>query len=673
MSDLVTCPSCGNQNEAGAVECARCFKSIGQMESEPFELDQRADVEQDTLVYADDLAGILESLSGRVRGANGVLRGIDEARLVRVLERMRSVLGTDQFTLLRRFAEAQLDSMLDERQAGLRAAIIGALRWVEAGGTGESCIEPVKVSVELEPDAPQNLTDLKLIVTRATRRIQRASVSIDCDPEFADVIKVRPPPNPDQSLAVVRSRTFTFPVMLRGTGRALLPVTLHLTCNKGTGGGACSCCYQALIQWRIGADQRKKVVINKVEVMRPDTSIIRVNFDRDAVEDDVDEDDRDTLDGEVPVRGRGKGSSRTRFDLPLYLDVPALEGRIDALYGRVHDCKQGRSRVRASHFLVRSAAGEGEPEDAVRDARRVFFVLLDDDLHVGRSHDNHVVTRPGRLNADESHWEFVGRKHARLQWDADENAVRIRDGYLRTSGEKPAWRKSTNGTGVKRDRIDLPKLLGDAAWLEDWDQVRIPLEEGSVEFPYQLEFRRLCSGYTATGDPQTLGLVLEPAPHVHEALQAAPPYVYAWLPAPAHEALVGSGPGVSVRIPSLDRAHAFRILRDATGYLCVSPCTGVELRLDGTSRQRRYLRSKPLSPHVWYCLGDGDRLTCGGTTLEFHSHPATEAAPVPDLGGCYPSPDGRGPFKPPEDFRDLLLPLMVSAECRSVRRGSDPD
>ncbi len=673
MGYIVKCPNCDALNDVGVEECVGCHKPLRGVESVPFLLEECDGVRTRTIIYAGDLGEILGELIERLHGASAVLRGVDEARLARVLDRMRADLGPEQFALLRRYAEGVLEDRIDERQEGLRIAVTDMLHWVDGGGPGGRCVEPVKVSVEMEHDTPDNLTDLQVTVTRQRSSVRKARISIECDPLFRRVIQIGSPEKEEQALVAVRSRSFVFPVELHGRGRPRLPVKVHLSCERGRGRTPCSCCYKALIRWRIGADQRQEVTINKVEVLRPDSSLIRVDFDRDAFQAE-----RDTLDGETP---RKKTPERIRFDLPLYLDCPAVQERVGGGFGTEPDCRDGGAMVRGGHFLVqrtnRGEDGDGEPaggDAASRADRRVFFVLLDEKLRLGRSHQNHIVTRYGRLNADESHWGFVSKKHAQLEWDRKEDAVRLKDGREgRSETGEPVWKYSVNGTRPRREGVHLHKLGGsqdnvdlgeeDAILLDDEDQIRIPPRGGSVESPYELDFREFRSGRSGSGGRQhALAYVLAPSPYVHEALQPAPPYLYAWLPDERHEILVGSGPGVSVQIPSLDAVHAFRIHRDAAGYLYVSPCTGVEVKLRGRSRQRKHIRSRTLAPHVWACLGDYDELTCGTTKLTFRRHSATERTLVPDLGACYRSRRGPGPFQPPEDFRDLLLPLMVPAE-----------
>jgi len=619
--------------------------------------------DEDRLAYEDTLVELIGDLSARAPGANGVIRGVDEYRLVRVLETIRAELGREAFCQLREFLESWLESELDERQIGLRVAVLRVLEHVEAEETLGRCRRPVKVEMELDSIADGNLTTIRAYVTRTGAPIDEVSVSMDAPSRFKRVIQIEAPEEPAKPLLASRTRVFSFDVELHGKGAPVLGATVRLKCNRGARGPSCACCYRGAFRWTIRADDQAKPVIWNVEVLKNESSVVELNFPRDL---ELGASQAASAGGDAIALG--SQTSPGRFGLPLSLDIPAILDRASELFGKTRECQEGQTRVRGGHFRVGSDGASTDLGTGGSDSHRVLFVLFDHILHLGHSEKNHLVARPGALNEPKEHWRDVSRKHATLTWTPDNDAVRLSDGCAHRESGELQWRTSTNGTGLVREGTIHPKLGGgdrglspgeeESYRLEDGDRVVLPFETSDIPFPYKLDVAMYTLGYTRTGDAGKLAIVISPPDEIHQSIQPRSPYSYVWLPAATHEALVGAGPGVVVRIPSMRVDHAFRLLRDRDGHLFVCCCEGADVTLRGRSRRRRHFESVQLAPHRWYCLGDRDELRCGDAVLTFRRHAASDKARVPSLPGCYASRTEPGSFDT-KGFGPLLLPLMV--------------
>jgi hypothetical protein len=626
MSDKVKCSGCGFANDTDALRCGQCnvltIKDISN-----FSLTG-AEANDDTIAFFDHLNRMITGIVRKANATSWQVRGKDEARLARVLGRIQSELPADQFQLLIYGVEARLLNLKSSGRDVVRRVVRSVLAGVAGPAEAAPCATPLRVSVEVAANPVEPLVVLSLKAKRhRDARLSDVQVLAQVDEGLGEVIKVLPISKTEQSMEEVEERNFSYQVRLQGAGEAVVSVKVRLRCAGDTRDRTCACAYHSAFRWHVGVDGRNKTVVYQLQVIEPDTSIVRVAFGQG------DETERSTLDDE----GEEDGSiGRLRFDLPLFLDVDRIKSQANTLYGEAPGLVSvGDGRARAGHFLV--SAG---------DQRRVLFVLLDDTLSLGRSARNHIVTRVGRLNRDERHWEFVSSRHGRLRWMGPSEGAFLADGLEPGEG-------STNKTEIRRGGRRRFPLDGGSKHLETMDRIEVPRLAGNVEKPYALYFHdhRTWDSKQPTG--KTICLTLDPDPAMHEIIQPARPYLYAWLPEADHELLVGSTSNTAVELPGVGAEQAFRLLRDEAGHLYVSPCSGVEMVHERAGVVRT------LRAHAWYQLAGEDVLRCGEAELTYAIHQDMDE-PDPNLGLCYPG--DRGPFGPPEEFRDLLLPLMVPAE-----------
>lgn len=615
------CPACGHPNPAGGKQCHGCRQPLPITPLAGFTLTE-AGAKEATVAQFEHVGAMVREFAGRVRAPTDQLLGRDEARLHRVLSRLAAELGEKEFRLFTWSLGSRLGRLQSPGRDVVRRAVHSVVRAVATPRDSGCPGQPVFLQAEFEPNVRQNLALLTLIVERLPGApISRAEVEIQAPQGIERVIKVVPPEETSTSLVEVTKRRFPFQVELHGSGTARLPVRVRLSCREEGADRTCACCYRTQFLWQVGVDERHRTVVNKLQVIEPDTSIVRVDFGGAA-------DERTTLDEEDDDANQTL-SRQARFDLPLSLDVPALKRQSDELYGSSPAMvPTGDTRIRAAHFLVRAG-----------DRRRILFVLLDEALTLGRSQRNHVVTRYGGLG-DERHWSFVSRRQAELRWRGVAEGSMLTDGF---------GAPSTNPTRVRR-KNHKHDLQGKSMRVVHGDQFQIPPRGGDVQHPYLLDLRAAHTWDLRKRELRVLSQIIAPAAGVHRPLEHAQPFLYCWLPAADHEALVGFHPDLAARLPGPGPDQAFRLLRDERGHLFVSPCSGVSLTLTRGSLTRT------LQPHAWYYLADEDELRCGEATLTFNVHPHVGDDP-PDLGGCYLGE--RGPFDPPDDFRAMLLALMV--------------
>lgn len=622
ISEPMDCEVCGYFNPAGSRKCGGCRQPLPIGDLAGFSL-VGVGAKTGTVKAFERVGAMLRGFGNQLKAPTDQLPGREEARLHRVLSRLAAELEDREFRLLTWAIASRLQGLKSPGRDVIRRAVRSVVRDVSAPRPHNCPGQPVFVRAEFEPNVRQNLALLTLTVERRPgTSISSAEVEILANPAIERVIKVVPPADTRLSLVEVVRDSLTFQVELHGSGTASLPVRIRLSCTEESADCHCACCYRTEFRWQLGVDDRNRTVINKLQVIEPDTSLVRVDFggapeERTTLDDDDDDDASRTL------------SRQARFDLPLSLDLQALEEQSDELYGASPAMVPwGGAGIRACHFLVRAG-----------DRRRVLFVLLDDALTLGRSQNNHVVTRYGGLG-DEKEWGFVCRRHAGLSWHGDNEGTVLTDGFDGSS---------TNPTRVRRGRRTFDLFLQSMPVVHG-DRFHIPPKGGDVKHPYVLDLRAAHTWNPKKRQLRVLGQVLAPTSGMHRPLEHERPYLYCWLPSAGHEALVGFHPDLAAKLPGPGPDQVFRLLKDERGHLFVSPCSGISLTLTRGSLTRN------LVSHAWYYLADEDELRCGDTTLTFNVHPHVGDDP-PDLGGCYPGT--RGPFDPPDDFRAMLLTLMV--------------
>jgi len=631
-TDPMDCPVCAEHNVAGRTHCVACRQPLDLGDLTGFSL-LKAGGNAGTNKYLERVSGMVRDLGRTVRAPSEQVPGRDEARLHRVLSRLAAELDEGEFGLLLRGVASRLCVLPPGGRGVVSRAVQGVIRGVCGQVRGECSARPVRLHVEFEPGVGDVLSLLTLHVERPPEHpISMVDIEIPTSRKLARVIKVVPPEEGTSlSLAERLDASLDFQVELHASGEARMPVRVRLSCLEGDEDSHCTCGYQGTFLWKVGVDERNQTVVKQMQVIEPDTSIVKVYFG--------DDDERPTLDGDEDE----PPPSRVRFELPLSIDVPELVARSDAHYGSTPAlAPAGGTPIRAGHFLVR--AGQ---------RRRILFVLLDPVLTLGRSQTNHVVTRYGGLG-DEGDWVFVSRRHADLAWRGDAEGAVLTDGYND---------ESTNPTQVKRQHIEYDLRLQSMRVVHG-DELHIPPLGGDVKHPYVLELRtahrwapreekterRVERRAARKWDQRVIGHALAPAPDVHVPLGHERPFIYAWLPGPSHEALVGFHTDLGARLPGPGPDELFRLLRDDRGFLFVSPCSGVTLTLT------RGQITHTLRTHAHYYLANADVLRCGETSLTFKVHPHVGDEP-PDLGRRYKGK--RGPFDPPDDFRAMLLTLMV--------------
>ncbi|MDP7114723.1 MAG: hypothetical protein QGH45_22305 [Myxococcota bacterium] len=620
------CSGCGFMNDAEAQRCGQCNEPLPIGDLSNFSLTG-AEAADETIAFFDHVNLMITDIVRKANATNWQVRGKDEARLARVLGRIQSELPADQFQLLTYGVEARLLKLKSSGRDVVRRVVRSVLAGVAGPAEAAPCSTPLRVSVDVAANPSEELVVLTLKANRhPDARLSDVEVLAFAEEGVEDVIKIVPPQKTKMSMEEVEERNFSYQVALKGAGEAKVRVQVRLGCTGDTKDRICACAYHSEFRWHVGVDGRNKTVVYQLQVIEPNTSIVRVAFGKG------DEAERTTLDDE----GEGDGIGRQQFALPLFLDIDHFETQASALYdGAPGLVSPGDGRVRAGHFLVEAG-----------DQRRVLFVLLDDTLSLGRSDRNHIVTRVGRLNRDEKHWGFVSKRHGRLRWMGPSEGAFLADGL--ESGEG-----STNKTEIRRGGRRRFPLDGGSKHLETMDRIEVPRLAGNVERPYALYFHdhRTWDRKQPTG--KTICLTLDPDRAMHEIIQPERPYLYAWLPEADHELLVGSTSYTAVELPGVGAEQAFRLLRDEAGHLYVSPCSGVKMVHERAGVERA------LRPHAWYQLAGEDVLRCGEAELTYAIHQDMDESD-PNLGLCYPGE--RGPFGPPEEFRDLLLPLMVPAE-----------
>ncbi len=597
--DEETCPDCGTPVGEDLEQTPQSLSMLG--------------VNSEAEALLAQIDRLVDDLDGAASGRGGVLIAREEVLLERLLTAVAGRLDGDQWDLIdQQLRKDWLAPAAFERQTVVRHTLRAVLDSLKTGATRPDCRAPVRAIVTLDPNAsPGHVQVVVQLESRLPHPLRAGTLRVEPDAELGTIRFART--EQQVRLMPYGQQIFRFQGNISAPGPVSLPLKLRLSCARAGNRPLCQCCFGTELHWTITRDSGNQYVIhqNTVEFSGTiDTALIRPQFQSAPVEPDSPAEDRPPI----------------QFEVDLSLDIDRLRERVDR---SARELPSGQEPALASHLRVTHG-----------DVATVVVVLLGQEVTLGRSHTNHIVTRYGKLNQDEDHWGLVSRQHARLRWDP-----RTRRPLIEQLG-------SVNSTTVLHRSMPTVLDEGKSTQLIDGNVIDIPSAIGAVTRPYELKLR-IFQHQESGGARRPVCLTLTPLPTVHDAIQRTPPYKYVWLPEADSEALVGGARGLPVHIPGLGRKHAFRLLRDEEGQVRVMPCAGETLTLD---RDDEPLAVAPLSHRA---LESGDVIHVEGAELTYLVHQGS-ADPQPQLGRCYRGP--RGAFQVPDGFRLQMLPLLVVAE-----------